>query len=138
HRFFLFPILNPQYSILHTQFSILNSQYSIPNFSKFGYLSFAMDYEDLITLGIAFGLGLLVGLQREKSDHEMAGVRTFTLIAILGVVAGFLTRDFKNPFILPIFGIAITALMLMANFMKSKKEPNIDVGQTTEVAVLLM
>jgi len=97
-----------------------------------------MDYEDLITLGIAFGLGLLVGLQREKSDHEMAGVRTFTLIAILGVVAGFLTRDFKNPFILPIFGIAITALMLMANFMKSKKEPNIDVGQTTEVAVLLM
>lgn len=97
-----------------------------------------MNYEDLITLGIAFGLGLLVGLQREKSDHEMAGVRTFTLIAILGTVAGFLTRDLKNPFILPVFGIAVTTFMLMANYMKSKKEPDMDVGQTTEVAVLLM
>ena len=97
-----------------------------------------MDYEDLITLGIAFGLGLLVGLQREKSDHEMAGVRTFTLISILGVLAGFLTRDFDNPFILPTFGIAITGLMLMANFLKAKKESEVNVGQTTEVAVLLM
>ena len=97
-----------------------------------------MDYEDLITLGIAFGLGLLIGLQREKSDHEMAGVRTFTLIAVLGVVAGFLTRDFENPFILPVFGIAVTALMLMANYLKSKKESDTSVGQTTEVAVLLM
>lgn len=97
-----------------------------------------MDYQDLITLGIAFGLGLLVGLQREKSDHEMAGVRTFTLIAILGTVAGFLTRDFENPFLLPVFGIAVTGLMLMANYMKSKKEPDTNVGQTTEVAVLLM
>lgn len=97
-----------------------------------------MNYPDLITLGIAFGLGLLVGLQREKSDHEMAGVRTFTLIAILGVIVGFLTRDFKNPFILPAFGLAITALMLMANYLKAKKEPETNVGQTTEVAVLLM
>ncbi len=97
-----------------------------------------MDYNDLVTLGIAFGLGMLVGLQRQKSDHEMAGVRTFTLIAILGVVAGFLTRDFNNPYILPIFGIAVTALMIMANIIKLKKQPEADIGQTTEVAVLLM
>ncbi len=97
-----------------------------------------MNYPDLITLGIAFGLGLLVGLQREKADHEMAGVRTFTLIAILGVIVGFLTRDFENPFILPTFGIAVTGLMLMANYIKAKKDPEVEVGQTTEVAVLLM
>ncbi len=41
----------------------------------------------------------------------MAGVRTFTLIAILGAVAGFITRDFNNPFILPVFGLAVTALI---------------------------
>lgn len=97
-----------------------------------------MDYPDLITLGIAFGLGLLVGLQREKSDHEMAGVRTFTLIAILGVFAGFLTRDFENPFILPVFGLAVTALMVTANSIKAKRDNNPNVGQTTEVAILLM
>lgn len=97
-----------------------------------------MNYEDLIILGIAFGLGLLVGLQREKSDHEMAGVRTFTLIAVLGVVAGFITRDFKNPYFLPVFGLAITFVMLMSNYLKGKREPETKVGITTEVAVLLM
>lgn len=97
-----------------------------------------MNYEDLITLGIAFGLGLLVGLQRQSSNDQMAGVRTFTLVAILGVVAGFLTRDFDNPYILPSFGLAVTSLMLMANYVQSKKLPDTSVGQTTEVALLLM
>tara|TARA_R110002124_G_scaffold287364_1_gene473997 strand:- start:27730 stop:28995 length:1266 start_codon:yes stop_codon:yes gene_type:complete len=97
-----------------------------------------MDYNDLITLGIAFGLGMLVGLQREKSDHEMAGVRTFTLISLLGVVAGLLTRDFENPYLLPVFGIAVTALLIMANIIKIKRTSETDIGQTTEVAALLM
>ncbi|QNJ97912.1 MgtC/SapB family protein [Constantimarinum furrinae] len=97
-----------------------------------------MNYEDLITLGIAFGLGLLVGLQREKSDNHMAGVRTFTLISILGVVSGFLSREYDNPFILPIMGIAITALLVTANIIKLKKLNEPDIGQTTEVAALLM
>lgn len=97
-----------------------------------------MDYGDLSTLGIAFGLGMLVGLQREKTDNKMAGVRTFTLIAVLGVVGGFLSRDFENPFLLPLFGLALTALLVMANVVKLKKFTDPDVGQTTEVAALLM
>ena len=95
-----------------------------------------MNYDDIITLGIAFGLGMLVGLQRERTDSKIAGVRTFTLIAILGTVTGFLTRDFENPFILPAFGIAITAFMVIANVIKLKKLDGADVGQTTEVAAL--
>lgn len=97
-----------------------------------------MNYTDLITLGVAFGLGLLVGLQRERSEHKVAGVRTFTLIAILGTVAGFLTRDFENPYILPALALAITAFMITANIFKFKKHPDTDIGQTTEVAMLLM
>ncbi|OAB75994.1 hypothetical protein ULVI_13085 [Cochleicola gelatinilyticus] len=97
-----------------------------------------MNYEDLITLGIAFGLGMLVGLQRQTSDKEMAGVRTFTLIAVLGVVSGFLTREFDNPFILPVLGLCLTALLIVANIIKLKKFTEADVGQTTEVAALLM
>ncbi|RDK83827.1 MgtC/SapB family protein [Marinirhabdus gelatinilytica] len=97
-----------------------------------------MNYDDLITLGIAFGLGLLIGLQRERTDNKMAGVRTFTLIAVLGVVSGFLTRDFDNPYILPAIGISLTALLVVANIIKLKKFSEADVGQTTEVAVLLV
>ena len=97
-----------------------------------------MNYTDLITLGIGFGLGMLVGLQRQHTDNKMAGVRTFTLISILGVVSGFLTRDFDNPYVLPAIGISLTALLVMANVVKLKKLNETDIGQTTEVAALLM
>ncbi len=96
-----------------------------------------MNYTDLTTLGIAFGLGMLIGLQRQHTDTKMAGVRTFTLIAILGVVSGFLTRDLDNPFILPAIGLSITALLVVANVVKIKKLEEADIGQTTEVAALL-
>ncbi|WP_452223299.1 MgtC/SapB family protein [Lacinutrix chionoecetis] len=97
-----------------------------------------MNYDNLTTLGIAFGLGLLVGMQRETTDNQMAGVRTFTLISILGVMAGFLTQAYNNPFILPTIGIAIAAMLIVANIIKLKKFDEADVGQTTEVAALLM
>lgn len=97
-----------------------------------------MNYEDLTTLGIAFGLGLLVGLQRQRTDNEMAGVRTFTLLSMLGVMAGFLSREYENPFILPALGLCVAAMLMMANFIKIKKFDQADVGQTTEVAALLM
>ncbi|MHA7830322.1 MAG: MgtC/SapB family protein [Flagellimonas sp.] len=97
-----------------------------------------MDYSDLTTLGIIFGLGLLVGLQRERKVQKMAGIRTFTLIGVLGTVTGFMTRDFENPFILPIFGIALAALLVMANVVNLKNNDEANAGQTTEVAALLM
>jgi len=97
-----------------------------------------MDYNDLVTLGISFGLGLLVGLQREKTNHETAGVRTFTLIALLGTMSGFLARAFDNPFIIPVFVIAIAAFMIAASRIIAAREAYPTAGQTTEVAVLLM
>ncbi len=97
-----------------------------------------MDYHDITTLGIAFGLGLLVGLQREVSKTKLAGVRTFSLIAMLGALAGFLSRDFENPFILPLLAIALTIILSTGNLLKLKMDSKPDIGQTTEVAALLM
>ncbi|MEZ5008574.1 MAG: DUF4010 domain-containing protein [Chitinophagales bacterium] len=97
-----------------------------------------MDYTDITTLGIAFGLGLLVGLQRQKENNKMAGVRTFTLISLLGVMAGFLTESYNNPFILPLLALSITAMLVTANVFKIYKYPDAEPGQTTEVAALLM
>lgn len=113
-------------------------RYSINKIQYFYCSTIAMDYHDLITLAIAFGLGLLVGLQRQKSDHEMAGVRTFTLISIMGVISAFLARDYGNPYIIPVFGMCLTALLVTANIIKVKNLNDNDIGQTTEVAALLM
>lgn len=38
------------------------------------------------SLGIATGLGLLVGFQREWAEARTAGIRTFPLIALFGAL----------------------------------------------------
>ena len=42
--------------------------------------------DQLAALGIALGLGLIVGLQRESRASHLAGVRTFPLVTLLGAV----------------------------------------------------
>jgi uncharacterized membrane protein YhiD involved in acid resistance len=37
---------------------------------------------------IALSLGLLVGLQREHAESQVAGIRTFPLITLAGTLAG--------------------------------------------------
>lgn len=37
-------------------------------------------------LAVAFGLGLLLGLQRERAESSIGGIRTFPLIAVFGTV----------------------------------------------------
>lgn len=97
-----------------------------------------MDYQDLTTLGIALGLGMLVGLQRQHTNSEIAGVRTFTLISLLGALCGFLSRDLQNPYIFPVIAISLTAFLIVGNISKIHKLEESDAGQTTEVAAILM
>jgi hypothetical protein len=84
-------------------------------------------------LGIlaAFGGGLLVGVQRErhKDEHspsEPAGVRTFTIVALIGAVAALL-----GPGVLWLAGAAVAAFALTAYTHRVDREP----GLTTEVAL---
>jgi uncharacterized membrane protein YhiD involved in acid resistance len=44
-------------------------------------------------LGIALGLGLLVGLQREHVKSRLAGIRTFPMVTILGTVCAMLGQS---------------------------------------------
>jgi uncharacterized membrane protein YhiD involved in acid resistance len=45
-------------------------------------------------LGIALGLGLLVGLQRESAASRLAGVRTFPLVTMFGSICALLAAAF--------------------------------------------
>ncbi|PZD78633.1 MgtC/SapB family protein [Mesonia sp. K7] len=97
-----------------------------------------MNYDQIIILGISFGLGMLVGMQRETTNNRMAGVRTFTLITILGSLTGFIAQEFESPIIIAAIAVVLAAFLIMANVIKLKKLPDPDVGQTTEVAAILM
>lgn len=87
-------------------------------------------------LGIALGLGLLVGLQRERVATRLAGVRTFPLVTILGTVCAMLAQSFGG-FVIAVGMIALASMIVMGNLAKLQQE-NVDPGLTTEIAMLLM
>jgi uncharacterized membrane protein (DUF4010 family) len=88
------------------------------------------------TLGVALGLGLLVGLQRERAASALAGFRTFPLVTVFGAVTGILSKDLGG-WILAAGLLALAALIISGNLAKLKAG-NVDPGLTTEAALLLM
>ncbi len=100
----------------------------------------------LLELAIALGLGLLVGMQRERAAAPLAGFRTFALAAVLGTLCGQLGRVFGAW--LPAAGLLALAGLLVAGNLRAARasrdggdhldsdgEPP---GLTTEVALLLL
>jgi uncharacterized membrane protein (DUF4010 family) len=95
-----------------------------------------MDSDLLIGLAVSLGLGLLVGLQREWKDSGTAGVRTFTLITLLGALLSG-TGETVAPWAVSAGLLAITALLVLGNIAKMPDGTS-KMGLTTEVAALLM
>jgi len=96
-----------------------------------------MDISSLFQqLGIALGLGLLVGLQRESAASPLAGVRTFPLVTVLGTVCGLLSQAF-GALILAAGIIALTVIIYIGKIIEMSKG-HADPGITTEAALLLM
>lgn len=87
-------------------------------------------------LGIALGLGLIVGLQRESTSSELAGVRTFPLVTLLGAACALLAQA-AGGWILGAGLLAVAAATAMGNAARLRGDKP-DPGITTEVAVLLM
>jgi uncharacterized membrane protein (DUF4010 family) len=100
-----------------------------------------MDFGIFEPLAIALGLGLLVGTQREHDEEHrrIAGVRTFSLITLLGAVCGILAGEYGG-WVIAGGLLGITALFVLANVLRARgEEGNVShVGLTTEVAGLLM
>ena len=64
-----------------------------------------MDFEDLLSgFAVAFGIGLLIGIERGWHTREhpagsrTAGIRTFTIIGLLGGTMGMLAHSAGQPF----------------------------------------
>jgi uncharacterized membrane protein (DUF4010 family) len=87
-------------------------------------------------LGIALGLGLLVGLQREWAEPEAAGIRTFGLISVLGTVCALLAQRYGG-WVLAGGMVALGGLLVLAH-LRRERSPETHPGATTEVAALLM
>ena len=89
----------------------------------------------LIRFALAFGLGMLIGLQREWSSTRMAGIRTFPIVALVGAVAASLVES-AGGWTLAAGLLAMTAVTVLGNWLKLK-QGSAAPGLTTEVTMLL-
>ncbi|WP_193194942.1 MgtC/SapB family protein [Microbulbifer taiwanensis] len=96
-----------------------------------------IDSESIIAFAIALGLGLLIGLQRERTADRLGGIRTYPLIAIFGALAARLGELQSTPWLVPTGLLCMTVLIVLGNLerMRGAQESS---GITTEVSALLM
>lgn len=89
---------------------------------------------DVVALLVAFGAGLLIGVERERRKGEgpnraAAGVRTFVLAALGGAMAALL----DSPLLLAV-GAAGVGGLAIASYLRSRAD---DPGLTTEIALIV-
>lgn len=90
----------------------------------------------------ALGVGLLIGTERgwydrkEDEGDRVAGIRTFSLIGLLGGIIAFLSTQ-VGDWLIPVALVSITALVIASYIFEIKVHHNDDIGITTEVALIL-
>jgi uncharacterized membrane protein (DUF4010 family) len=91
-------------------------------------------FELLPSFAAALGAGLLIGIERERrkglgADRRFAGVRTFSLAAVMGAVA----QSLAMPWIVLLGGV----LILVLTAIRYARERSEDPGITTELALFV-
>jgi uncharacterized membrane protein (DUF4010 family) len=90
---------------------------------------------------VALVIGLLLGIERgwkqraQASAEREAGIRTFTLVSLMGFAAGMLAGD--TGLLFPsVIGAGLLALVV-ASYFSDASRADADRGMTTEVAIML-
>jgi uncharacterized membrane protein (DUF4010 family) len=97
-----------------------------------------MDEFDLaLRFGSALGLGVLLGLERERTksrEHSFAGVRTIGLIALAGALAAYFDALLGLPWLALSLFAAVAVLVVVSYAVTALRG---ELGITTEVTALL-
>ncbi|MCS7100642.1 MAG: DUF4010 domain-containing protein [Burkholderiaceae bacterium] len=91
----------------------------------------------LAALAISAGIGLLVGLERERKPTAKAGLRTFALIAVFGTLAALLAQETRSEWLLAL-GLVAVAAPLIAAYHADPQTRTDDSGTTTTIAALIV
>jgi uncharacterized membrane protein (DUF4010 family) len=82
----------------------------------------------------SLAIGLLIGLERERSAAARAGLRTFSLVALSGTLGALLSEKSGAPWMLGA-GLLIMGGMMVASYFKASESD--DPGTTTIAAVVV-
>jgi uncharacterized membrane protein (DUF4010 family) len=84
-----------------------------------------------LAVGAGLGIGLLIGLERERNPAGKAGVRTFALVSLLGTLATLTGAYVDSMWLLPVGLLAVTGMLVVAY---ARVAPQEDPGTTTVAA----
>src|SRR3989338_2879573 len=84
----------------------------------------------------SLAIGLLIGLERERTPSAKAGLRTFALVAVFGTLSAMLSTKLGSPWLLIAGLLAVAGMIISAYINKPSDEEN-DPGTTTVIALLL-
>lgn len=87
-------------------------------------------------LGIALVLGLLVGLQRQHTEADVPGLRTFPMITVLGAATA-LASNVLGGWLITAGFLCVAIMLMFPNLIRLRGE-HPDPGITTDIAALLM
>lgn len=90
--------------------------------------------DQLPAFATSLAIGLLIGLERERSPAAKAGLRTFALTALLGTLVALLSDRMGSPWLLATGLLAVSAMIVSAYLADNSKE---DPGTTTQAALVL-
>ena len=84
---------------------------------------------------ISLAIGLLIGLERERTPTAKAGLRTFTLVALFGTLAALLSAQTSSAWVLA-GGLLVVGGMMVSAYAQEPDSSG-DPGTTTVAAIVL-
>ena len=91
--------------------------------------------EQVQAFAISLGIGLLIGIERERRKEPKAGLRTFALVGLLGCLSGLIAEHTDNGWIVAVGLLGIAAMMVAANLNGPQEDG--DPGTTSVVALMI-
>jgi len=91
--------------------------------------------EPVKAFATALGIGLLIGMERERRPDSAAGLRTFSLVAMLGCLFALLDERSGSTWMLAVGLLVIAGSMIASNFSSQQEEQYR--GFTSEAAIVI-
>lgn len=87
------------------------------------------------TYGLAILLGALLGIERERKETRLAGLRTFILVTLFGSICGQISESLQEYWIILVGMFAVIVQSSMVHVLRAREE--LVAGLTTSVALLV-
>lgn len=91
--------------------------------------------EHVQAFAISLGIGLLIGIERERHTDPKAGLRTFALVGLLGCLSALISEHTDNGWIIAVGLLGVAAMMVAANLNDPQDDG--DPGTTSIVALMI-